>query len=296
VEPTFSVVIPCFNEARYLSATLESLRNQTYPGGYEILVVDNACTDDTVGIATGYGVPVVTEPSPGVCSARQAGTLASRGRIVVSTDADTTHSPDWLARIDRRFGQDERLVAVVGPCRYRDGPLWGRIYARALFASVHLVYRLTGHVWYVTATNIAFKREYWPGYDLNLTQGGDELDLLRRLRRRGRVAFDHANPTFTSGRRFSRGLVYNVLVTLLVHYLAAYWLNRLFHRRVLGSAPAYRDSGHALVRLARSVGLAAVFAGVLLLPPFTPARIYLMHGSHAVLAYMMTMMSGLGRS
>ena len=47
----FSVVIPCYNEADYIADTIKSLRAQTFRGGYEIVVVDNNCTDDTVEIA-----------------------------------------------------------------------------------------------------------------------------------------------------------------------------------------------------------------------------------------------------
>jgi hypothetical protein len=71
----------------------------------------------------------------------------------------------------------------------------------------------------VTATNIAFRRTHWTGYDVRLTRGGDELDLLRRLRRQGRVVYDHGNPTFTSSRRLTRGVLYGFFVTLLVYYL-----------------------------------------------------------------------------
>lgn len=71
---------------------------------------------------------------------------------------------------------------------------------------MHLIYRATGRTCYVSATNIAFRRDRWTGYDTRLTQGGDELDLLRRMRREGRVIYDHGNPTYTSGRRFNRGL------------------------------------------------------------------------------------------
>src|SRR5262245_63625644 len=85
----FSIVVPCLNEAAYLPATLRSLQNQTYPGPYEIIVVDNNCTDATADIADAFGVRVVTEPTAGVCWARQRGTAASRGDIVISTDADT---------------------------------------------------------------------------------------------------------------------------------------------------------------------------------------------------------------
>jgi glycosyltransferase involved in cell wall biosynthesis len=239
--PRFTVVIPCFNEAGYITDALLSLRKQDFDGDYEVVVVDNNCTDETVDIAYDLGARVVAEPVPGVCNARQRGTEAARGEIVVSADADTVYGRDWLSRIDARFREDERIVAVVGPCRYADGPRWGRVYGRMLFGAVDRVYRLTGRAVYASATNIAFRREAWEGYDTSLTQGGDELDQLRRLRRRGRIVYDHANPTDTSGRRLNRGLAYNLFVTLPVHYLLTYAVNRITGRRVLGQAPAFRE-------------------------------------------------------
>jgi glycosyltransferase involved in cell wall biosynthesis len=247
-----SVVIPCYNEADYLADAIRSVQQQRFAGEYEIVVVDNNCTDATVDVARALGARVVTEAVPGVCNARQTGTLASRGEIVVSTDADTTHPPDWLEKIDRNFRDGADVVAVVGPCRYQDGPQWGRTFARALFGVVGLIYRATGRTCYVSATNIAFRRDRWAGYDIRLTQGGDELDLLRGLRRRGRVVYDGTNPTRTSGRRFTRGLLYNLFVSLFVFYLSAYVVNRMFGRRVFGSAPAYRDSRTAPSRLRRT--------------------------------------------
>jgi glycosyltransferase involved in cell wall biosynthesis len=238
----FSVVVPCYNEEAYVADAIHSLQQQEFDGEYEIVVVDNNSTDATAEIARGLGVRVVAETAPGVCNARQAGTQASRGEIVVSADADTTYPPDWLRKIDDNFRAGEHVVAVVGPCRYKDGPRWGRAFARTLFGGVGLVYRATGRTLYVSATNIAFRRDRWSGYDVRLTQGGDELDVLRRLRREGTIVYDRTNPTSTSGRRFTRGIVYNLFVSLFVFYLSAYFLNRVTGRRLLGSAPAYRDS------------------------------------------------------
>jgi glycosyltransferase involved in cell wall biosynthesis len=184
----------------------------------------------------------VVEPIPGVCPARQRGTEAALGEIVVSADADTVYAKDWLSRIDERFRADDDIVAVVGPCRYADGPRWGQVYGRALFGAVNGAYRLTGRAMYASATNIAFRRDAWTGYDTTLTQGGDELDQLRRLRKQGRVVYYHDNPTYTSGRRLARGFAYNVFVSLSVHYLLAYTVNRITGRRVLGSAPAFRET------------------------------------------------------
>jgi glycosyltransferase involved in cell wall biosynthesis len=279
----FSVVVPCYNEQSYVADAIRSLQRQDFDGEYEIVVVDNNSTDATAEIARGLGVRVVSEPQPGVCNARQTGTAASRGEIVVSTDADTTHAPDWLSRIDRNFRTGEDVVGVVGPCRYVDGPAWGRGFARTLFGAVQLVYRGTGRAYYVSATNIAFRRDRWSGYDTRLTQGGDELDVLRRLRRTGTVVYDHANPTFTSGRRFTRGLVHNLFVSLFLFYLSAYFLNRLFGRRVLGSAPAYRDSRPAPTRRFR-YAVAAVLVALVLSVADKPLE-YVAHTAGNVVHY-----------
>jgi len=185
---------------------------------------------------------VLREDQPGVCFARERGTLAARGEIIVSTDADTIFDPAWLSRIDAAFTANPALVAVAGRCRFVDAPLWGRWYSTVLFGIVDLVCRLTGRVLYVTATNIAFLRDTWTGYDTNATQGGDELGLLRQLRARGRILFDNANPTFTSARRMYRGLLYNIFVTCLFYYLLGYGLNRLTGRRIVGTAPHIRPS------------------------------------------------------
>jgi hypothetical protein len=110
-----------------------------------------------------------------------------------------------------------------------------------LFGLVAKVYALTGFVFYVSATNIAFRRTAFPGYDLRLTQGGDELDLVRRLRRRGHVGWERQNVVTTSARRLQRGLLYNIFVSFFVYYLLAYWLNRLSQRQTFGMAPAFRQ-------------------------------------------------------
>jgi len=238
--PRFSVVIPAYNEAEFLGSCLDSLLAQDFRGPYEIIVVDNNSTDATADVARSRGVTVVHEPKPGVCPARQCGTTAARGEIVVSTDADTTFGSDWLSRIDRAFLEDPARVAVAGPCRFADPPWWGRVYTGVLFTVVSLVAMLTGRILYVTATNIAFRKSEWPGYDTEATQGGDELGLLRQLRSRGSVAFVRSNPTFTSSRRLHRGLAYNIVVTCLYYYVLGYALNRLTGRQVVGMAPAFR--------------------------------------------------------
>jgi glycosyltransferase involved in cell wall biosynthesis len=235
-----TVVVPAFNEERYLAQTLTSLQAQEYARPYEIIVVDNNSTDATVEIAERHGVTVLHEPRSGVCSARQCGTAAARGEIVVSTDADTIHPPDWLARVDAEFTRGSDVTLVAGPCQYLNPTWWAVLYPKLLFGAVGKIYARTGRLVYITATNTAFVRAAFSGYDTSLTQGGDEFDLLRRLRGHGRTVWLPDNAVNTSPRRLRQGLLYTLFVSLLTHYLLAYLLNRLTSRTVLGTAPVFR--------------------------------------------------------
>ena len=243
--PRFSVIVPAFNEETVLAGCLDALAAQTFAGPVEVIVVDNASTDGTAALAKRCGAQVVHEPQAGVCFARQRGLEVATGEIVVTTDADTTCPPGWLQEIDGQFRRRPDAVAVAGPCVYVDGPWWSKPWARLLFGLVAVFASLTGRVVYVTATNLAFYRRDFSGYDTRLTQGGDELDVLRRLRRSGAVVFAGLNPTYTSSRRLQRGLLYSVVVSLCFGYLLGYVVNRVARRPVVGSAPVFRVPGRA---------------------------------------------------
>lgn len=260
-QPRFSIVIPAYNEANYLASTLSSLALQDYQGNYEVIVVDNNSTDETSSIAKAYGAKVVFEPVLGVCQARQTGTEHSRGEIIVSTDADTTFPKSWLSTIDQAFMRNPSCVAVAGRCTFLSPPWWGALYPKLLFNMVWLISVLTGRVFYITATNVSFKKEAWTGYDIRLTQGGDELDLLRRLRQRGKIIFLRRNSTFTSARRLEEGLLYNLTVTLFFYYILGYMFNRLFRRTLLRTAPAFRK-GRSLSSGSGKFRLSLVLSGL----------------------------------
>lgn len=247
----FSVVIPAYNEENYLGNTLSSLKEQDFSGTFEVIVVDNNCTDNTAKIAKKYGATLITEKNTGISWARQAGTEAAQGEIIVSTDADTTFSKDWLTTIDAAFKQSGKIVAVTGPCTFIDPPWWGTIYPKFLFGSVYIASKLLGRPSYITATNTAFKKSAWTGYDTKVAQGSDELGLLRQLKKQGKIVFLHNNPTYTSSRRLRRGLLYNFFVTFLYYYVLEYSLSRFFHNPLIGSAPNIREKFQSKVKAIR---------------------------------------------
>ena len=126
-----SVIVCAHNEARFLPACLHSLLAQTRVPD-EILVVNNASTDETRAVAQQVPhVRVVDEPRKGLVVARETGRRAAIGDILVYLDADCRAPLTWLERVERRFQRAPELIALSGPYRYYDWDWWGRLLIRA---------------------------------------------------------------------------------------------------------------------------------------------------------------------
>src|SRR5690606_10578144 len=91
--PQISVVIPARDAARWIDAQLGALACQEVPVPWEVVVADNGSTDDTVARAEAWAdrLPVrVVDASgrPGPNHARNQGTAAARGDLLLYCDAD----------------------------------------------------------------------------------------------------------------------------------------------------------------------------------------------------------------
>ena len=237
-----SVVIPAYNEVKFLPACLSSLKKQDFKGGFEVIVVDNNSSDKTSEVARHFGARVVIEKQKGVCFARQRGASMAKGDIIVSTDADCTFSSNWLRNIHEAF-KSPSTIGAIGPFLFDPKPMWGRIYSKLLFGMVTSVYSVNKKIIYPPASNFAYRKETWQqvgGYNTALTQGGDEYDIFMRLQKKGFVKYLPKNTVFTSSRRLNKGLIYNI-VSLFGYYLVDYLAARLIGRSILGSWPDFRE-------------------------------------------------------
>src|SRR5262249_28067826 len=94
--PIISVIIPCYNSARFLSETIESVIAESYPN-LEIIVVDDGSTDSSAHIAAHYpGVRCLRQPNLGVAAARNNGLRSSTGDYIVFLDYDDRLVPGAL--------------------------------------------------------------------------------------------------------------------------------------------------------------------------------------------------------
>ena len=107
------VVIPAYNEENSIGATLGALQAQR-DKAFTVVVVDNASTDRTAGIARAVaGVHVIREEHKGTGAAADTGMRYAIGHgatHLARTDADCLPAPDWIAAIRRGFADGLRLI------------------------------------------------------------------------------------------------------------------------------------------------------------------------------------------
>jgi glycosyltransferase involved in cell wall biosynthesis len=90
-----SVVIPCYNQGRYLREAIHSVLSQTYRD-IEIIVVDDGSTDNTREVATREPVRYVSQTNQGLSAARNRGIGEGQGEFFVFLDADDRLFPDGI--------------------------------------------------------------------------------------------------------------------------------------------------------------------------------------------------------
>ena len=102
-----TVIVPVLNAEPWLGDQLEALAGQTYDGPWQMLVVDNGCTDRSMDIARGFEDRL---PDPRIVQAlsrrslnhaRNVGAREARGDFLAFCDADDMVMPGWLAAMSQ---------------------------------------------------------------------------------------------------------------------------------------------------------------------------------------------------
>lgn len=112
--PTISVIIPARNAAPHLRVCLSSLATSTR-SDHETIVVDDASTDETPGVAEAMGARLLRlERHSGPAAARNHGAACARGGCLLFVDADVAVRPETLELVLAAFEQDASLDALFG--------------------------------------------------------------------------------------------------------------------------------------------------------------------------------------
>ncbi len=201
---TISVIIPAYNEEKYIEKTLKSIQKLDRKPD-ELIVVDSGSTDKTVKIARSLGAEILAVKQRGIGLARNSGLKKAKGDIVAFTDADTVVPKDWLTKIEETLA-DPKVVGVYGIFTVPDGELLYRLHIAYTGAWLNRIYYLFG-ILMAPGQNMAFKRK------VGIAAGGfpedfiiaEDIEMMSRLKKKGKVIFRQDLVVVSSGRRGKEG-------------------------------------------------------------------------------------------
>jgi glycosyltransferase involved in cell wall biosynthesis len=188
-----SFVVPAHNEAALLPATLRAIRAAAAEP-YEIVVVDDASTDETARVAESEGARVISVELRQIAAVRNAGACAARGEYLFFVDADTVVNAAVVGEALRAL----RSGAVAGGAPFRfegELPLWVRV-VEPFFLAYQRAARLAAGCFLFCRRDTFDKVG---GFDPSLF-AGEEIMLSQALQREGLfvVLREHV---LTSGRK-----------------------------------------------------------------------------------------------
>ncbi len=120
--PRFSVIIPTYNNASTLPSAIQSVLDQSWPA-HEIIVVDDASTDDTAAVLKVFGERVRYQRqshNQGVSAARNLGARLAGGDWLAFLDADDRYLPERLRAHAEWIQEDPLLDFLTSDYEYRD--------------------------------------------------------------------------------------------------------------------------------------------------------------------------------
>jgi hypothetical protein len=225
-----SVIVPTWNEEKYLPKCLNSLRRQIRSKPLEVIVVDGGSTDRTVEIARKCADEVLVEPEKPVGAARNIGAEQALGSILAFIDADTMASENWVDEIERTLEMNPTAVGVTGPTEPYEG---SRLDNLAYHVATGWVQRLSLRLGlpHVAGFNCAYRRSEFlkaQGFDEH-RQLSEDIMLSLRIRHQGPILFNPRMLAYTSLRRI-KTYGYPYLTT----YYTMNWATMLLANRTLG--------------------------------------------------------------
>jgi len=203
-----SVVIPAFNEEKYIKRCLLSIINQE--------------------IAKSLGVTVIFEKVQGMIFARNSGFNYAVNEIVARCDADVIVTPDWIKKIKLNFSKN-KIDALSGPISYIDSPL---ILKTSMPSQIYLksLKLFTKGKVFLIGPNMIITKNIWEKVKLNVSLDDssvhEDIDLsLNIIKAGGIIGYDRSLVVESSARRIVSN-PQSFFGEYSARLLKTFWLNR----------------------------------------------------------------------
>jgi glycosyltransferase involved in cell wall biosynthesis len=203
--PLVSIVIPAFNEEKFLPTTVVRIRAAcdacvAVAGRYEIIVCDNNSTDRSAELARRLGCVVVVEPENQIARARNCGACAAKGDWLLFIDADSWPSAGLMNDASRLLDGAE-YIGCGSTIRIVDGPWWFRRAWESKNLSMRLLKWCPGG--FILCRREAFETIGGFPLDRYIFEEAEFVRRLKRLAAKRRQTFTvlHRHPFHASGRK-----------------------------------------------------------------------------------------------
>src|SRR3989338_4789980 len=203
-----SIIIPVYNEEKYIKNCLDSLMNQTEKPD-EIIVIDNNCIDKTISIVKKYkGIKIILEKKQGIIPTRNAGFNLASGDIIARCDADSILPSNWIKEIKASF-ENKEAVGFASSVIFYDLPLVNRSFfpSNLFYFSSKLIlgfYSLVGPA-------MAVRKNVWEKIRnevcLDDKKVHEDIDLSIHIKKYGNIILNKNVVIKISGRRIKYNLL-----------------------------------------------------------------------------------------
>lgn len=195
MQPLVSVVIPNYNNSKYITEAIKSVIEQDYKN-FEIVIVDDGSTDDSTKVIEGIRFPItlIRSLNYGAGSARNIGILASTGEYIALLDSDDIWEKNKLG-VQMKMMLEQKLDLVY--CHGEDiGNLGARSKSRPARYSgdCYLYYKKypSRSIIELPCSSSLFKKSilHKSGlFDINVPPPTEDWDFFRRYSRYGKVGY-----------------------------------------------------------------------------------------------------------
>lgn len=167
--PFFSIVIPMFNEEKYITGILKDLKRQNF-SDFEVILVDNNSTDDTAKVATeflntfGLEWKIIECKRQGIAAARNKGAEVAKADWLIFFDADIRLASNWCKIAYRKVTSNENIIALNGflvisaPNRLKW--LYYNSYTLISYATLRILNIFTGKA-HIAGNNMVIQKEWF---------------------------------------------------------------------------------------------------------------------------------------
>lgn len=170
-----SVIMPCYNDGKYIKEAIESVKNQTY-SDWELIVIDDGSDDEeTVKIIESIEddrITVLHTEHLRPAGARNYGIKNAKGKYILPVDSDDKIDPTYMEKAVKIIESDEKLGVV-----YCEADLFGEKSGKWDLPAYSFEKMVLDNVVFVTAL---FYREDWEklgGFNTNMAAGMEDYDF-----------------------------------------------------------------------------------------------------------------------